>query len=182
VIPVTEWDGLESRIARNEVLLVLTFHGDESYDPTAFIFAGWLGTQKEWERTEAQWLKRLEFERRNGRPLSRFHAADCEKPSGEYKYWTKEQTTNHVTKLVDIIQRRALGIFAAGVDLRALVEVYPGDAKDPIAAAYDLCVRQVMIDIARGIKNSIRPDAKITILFDRSKYNGVVERAFDKLK
>jgi hypothetical protein len=162
--------------------MVLTFHADESYDAHGFIFAGWLGEQTEWERPEHQWSRRIEFECRNSRPLNRFHATDCDALGGEYKGWTKEQAQQHVTKLVNIIKRRSFAIVAAGVDLKALVDTFPGDKKDPIAAAYDLSVREVMIQIARGIRRSSKPDAKITIVFHHSRYNGVVERAFDKLK
>lgn len=160
----------------------LRFHGDESYDGKGFVFAGWLGAQEEWDRLDRQWEKRLDFERRMGRPLSRYHADDCEARKGEYSGWTDDQRLTHVKKLVAIIRRRALAVVAVGVDLDALIEVFPGDKKDLIAAAYDLSVRQAMIMMARGVKRALRPETSIAFFHDRSRYNGVVRRAFDNFK
>jgi hypothetical protein len=160
--------------------LVLTFHGDESYDGRGFMFGGYLGPQCEWGRLESQWLRRLEHERKNGRALSRFHAKDCAALQGEYEGWSESDRDAHVRKLVSIIRRRSLGIVAAGVDLDALKEVFPGDKRDPIAGAYDLAFRETMILIARAIRKTL--DIHVTIVHECCRFNGLIQKAFWKLK
>ena len=45
----------------------------------SFNFGGWLATESEWLRIEAQWARRLEYERREHQNLDRYMKALCKR-------------------------------------------------------------------------------------------------------
>jgi hypothetical protein len=163
------------------LFLRLTFYADESSNKRTFNFGGWLGREDEWTRLESQWSRRLQLERRKHGKLDRFHAAHCNGQKEDYLHWSQTDRTEHTKALLRIIARRGVAAVCAGIDLTAMLEVYPNDRKDPLAAAYDITVKQLMMMIARHVKN--KSSYQVAIIHDwANEYNKVINAAWTKRK
>jgi hypothetical protein len=157
------------------------FYADESSNERTFNFGGWLARSDEWEKLESQWARRLEFERRRHGKLDRFHATHCNGQKGDYKNWSVLDRVEHTKALLRIITRRGVAAVCAGLDLSAMLDIYPSDKKDPLAAAYYITVKQLMIMIARSVKR--KGEYKVAIIHDwANDYNKVIKEAWTRTK
>jgi hypothetical protein len=158
--------------------VLLTFYADESYNNRTFNFGGWLAEESVWSRLESQWERRLDFERRKHGKLDRFHATHCNGFEGDYAGWDKASQVEHTKALLEIVKRRKkIAAVCAGLDVEAMLRVYPGDAKDWRAAAYRLTVTQLMIMVARAVKKDF--GHRVAIVHDwANEYNAVISEAF----
>jgi hypothetical protein len=161
--------------------MLLKFFIDEShFKMRTFNYGGWLAEEGEWDRIGAQWAKRIEYECRKHGKLERYHASDCASLHGDYEGWTLDEQILHAKKLLAIITRRPDNISAicSGVDLVALPKIFTANAKDPIAAAYNLTLRHLMMMVYRVVRKDV--GHRVAIIYDHtSGYNGVVQDAFD---
>jgi hypothetical protein len=160
--------------------MLLKFYADDSYNNRTFNLGGWLANETEWIRIEAQWTHRLEVERRRHGALSRYHASDCSNLKGEYADWTIKDQILHVQKLQSIITRREVGALCFGLDMTALTRLFERDKNNPLAAAYNLSVRKMMMLIYRLVKR--HQGHRVAIIHDRTNgYDSLIQDAFNKL-
>jgi hypothetical protein len=162
--------------------VVLKFFIDESYNDRTFNYGGWLAEEQEWTRIGNQWSRRIEYERRMHGKLDRYHASDCASRQNEYDGWSLDQQILHTKKLQAIISRRPERITAicSGVDLIALPKVFTANAKDPLAAAYNLMLRHLMMGVYRVVRKKV--GNRVVVIHDTAPgYNGIIRDAFDKL-
>jgi hypothetical protein len=165
------------------MFVVLTFYADESYSNNSFNFGGWLGLESEFSRLESQWLKRIEFERRQHGKFERFHATYCNAKTGDYEGWSDDDKIEHTKALLRIVTRRKVAAVCAGLDRAALLRVYPEEvASDPLESAYNLTVKQLMMMIARYVKKN--SGYRVAIIHDWAgeRYNGIIQQAFSKMR
>jgi hypothetical protein len=142
-----------------------------------------VGGEPVWSRLESQWCRRLNFERRKHGKLERFHATHCNGGSGDYEGWEKADRVGHTKALLEIVKRRKneLAAVCAGLDVEAMLRVYPDEAKDWLAGAYRLTVTQLMIMVGRKIKKN--SGCQVAIIHDwANEYNAVISDAFTSLR
>lgn len=161
--------------------MLIKFYADESYNNRSFSFGGWLAEQRVWDRIEAQWTKRIEYERRKHGHFDRYHATNCNCKGGDYESWSDAERLIHVKKLLGIVTRRREDIVGvcSGLSLIAMRKVFDGD-KDPKASAYNIAVRRLMVMIHRLLRN--QKDVRVAIIHDRAPgYDGVIVDAFNMM-
>lgn len=158
--------------------LVLTLYADESYNPNCFVVAGWIGTDKEWAKIQSQWLRRVDHDRRkHGGILTRYHASDCSSRKNEYQGWSLDDQIQHSKALLRILSRRELvGVFA-GIDMRAMREVFP-EEPDQLGGAYMMAMLQLLERATRVVKRGYR----LSVIHDQCDWNADAQRAWGALR
>lgn len=126
-----------------QIVMSLIF-GDESADGTkrrTFAISGLIAAPDVWEHFRKAWL------RRTGGKI--FHAADCEGDHGDFVITptnTHQDNLNLYRDLVQILARSGVRGFAAGFDLGAWLEVFPGVSAE---AGYYKCLKEVILYFLR---------------------------------
>jgi len=161
--------------------VLLKFYADESYNNRTFNLGGWLAEESTWITVERQWLKRIELERRKHGKLDRYHAADCASRKRDYKDWSEREQILHAKKLLGIMTRKRADVVAMafGVDLPAMTRLFARRKSDgPLAGAYNLCVRKLMMMIYQVVTRN--QGHRVAIIHDHTQgYDGVILDAFN---
>jgi len=161
---------------------VLHFKFDESYDNRIMSVGGWIATDTEWDKLEASWQRRIDFE--NARALSnqkitRFHATDMNCKGKEYKNWNKQMCRRFSKALIDLIARRKMGAIAIACDMDAIRSVFPkGDAAGMMRRTYVLCMKQVMVDVAIVMEKYFSGDT-VLLVHDHGSWDQYALEAYN---
>ena len=94
------------------------------------------------------------------------------------KGWDKASQIEHTVALLDIVKRRKkILAVCAGLDVDAMLRIYPRNAKDWKPDAYKVTVTQLMIMVASYVKKG--SGHRVAIIHDwAGEYNGVIADAF----
>ena len=163
---------------------------DESIDKNQELFAlsCLLAKGKDWFEMERAWklhlvAKNKQLKKAGRRPISRYHATDCNARKGEFEGWTSEEQIEFVKGLFGIFKRGG-GVHAVGYDvhLDEVREVFPEWTGDRLEIAYYILTKFVMLTIGDDFKllGSNAP-AKVTLFHDRTangKYDPTILRSF----
>jgi hypothetical protein len=167
---------------RKRLFVLLKFYADESYNNRTFNFGGWLAKESAWIPIEKAWKNRIDYERRKHGRFDRYHATDCSSSYGDYKNWTKEQTLQHVKKLLGIITRKPRDVVAIcfGLDMEATIRIFSGHKRDPNKGAYNLCTRKLMHLVYQAVIQEYGAGYRVAIIHDHTQgYDGVILDAFN---
>ena len=160
--------------------MVFTFRFDESYNNRSMCVGGWIAEEREWDRLESQWQKRLAFENRNSddnQKITRFHAANLNCYEEEFEHWSPDMSASFVKALLEIIVRRRIGAVSCGLDMSALVKVFPEDEPNKKKIAYGLCIKQLMV----GLAHKLGSDDQVLLIHDHGDWDAEAEAAYKKM-
>jgi hypothetical protein len=171
---------------------------DESYNAQElkfFTLSCLMATGKDWAEMERVWrlqltTKNKQLAKEGRRPISRYHATDCNGRRKEFAGWTKEERDEFVIKLFCIFRRVPLNATAYDVNLDDLVEVFPEWGTDKLEAAYYALTKFVMYTIGddfdkwgRGHAHIRGKPVRVTLFHDRTangRYDSTILRAFNQ--
>ena len=189
-IPVRElWDGLVPRQFEDGSFVILRGFIDESYDGTAipevFTLSCIVSWGSEWTWIEMAWKKVLDDKNASliaegRRPLSRYHATDCNARENEFKGWTRDERDEFVLKLFKVFPFHDTSHIAMSLSVRELLEIWGGDVKDPMSLAYDLLLVLIMNEIGITMEQE-NFKSKIALIYERSDYGPVMLDTFIRL-
>jgi len=168
------------------MVAMLSGYFDESFNKqkTILVFGGWITKDKQCERLESQWLRRLDLENRvlpADKQISRYHAAECSSCVGEFAGWSKNQQIRFSKALLRIMSRRELLAIACGVVIPELIEVFPENANDAQEQAYAMSIKVAMMQIGRAM-SKYAPYERIVLFHDWGNYNTAALQAFTAQK
>ncbi|MFZ0481581.1 MAG: hypothetical protein WAL71_20740 [Terriglobales bacterium] len=164
-------------------MAVLTFKFDESYkEKRSFMVGGWIANDHQWKRLQKRWQKAIAYENRTlgpDRQISRYHAAQMNANDGEFTGWEKEanRKLRLVRKLLKFVSSPAMTCVACGIDLKAMVEIFPtADESD----AYVLCMKEIMVEIAHAMDDAKSED-RVAIIHDHGDWDEGALRGYNSL-
>jgi hypothetical protein len=171
------------------VFLFLNGYIDESYNQRAFTLSclvakgkDWLEVSRKWKLVLNAWNKKLKAQ---GRPLlSRYHASDCSNLKREFDGWTPGEQRAFVAELIRIFSQHRIDTIAYSIDLDEFKRIIPEsltEAQPDFAGyIYGLTLKLVLYEIANryGVPH---PDTKLSLVYDRSSYAGVVQESFTQV-
>jgi hypothetical protein len=176
------WNPLGTR----GLFVFLNGYIDESYNQQVFTLSclvakgkDWLEFSRKWKLVLNAWNKRLKSQ---GRPLlSRYHAADCSNLKGEFAGWTPDEQRAFVVELMRIFKSHPVDTVAYSVDLDEFKRIIPEsltEAQPDFGGyIYGLTLKQMLYEITNryGVPH---PDTRLSLVYDRSSYAGIVQESF----
>jgi hypothetical protein len=152
---------------------VVNFKFDESYDHQIMCVGGCIGNEFEWKRLESRWQKRIDFENahsRSDQQISRYHASHLNAFDHEFVNWDRDKSIKFSKRLIALIAERRMGAIAVASDMDAIKEVFPKGGKSRQRSTYVLCIKQMMVDIAR-IMRDVFPGDKVLLIHDHGNWD-----------
>lgn len=170
------------------IFLVLKVAMDESFNNRTMCVGGWMLSQQFWPRLERAWLQRVELDSRRAvkcglKPLSRYHATDCQNYKRDYEGWDDDRQIKHTKKLIEIIayNRRHIWGVAVGISLQELRTAFPEVKETRILwEAYRLCISECFARIGDMVAQYF-PRERVEIIVERGKLKSAARAAFDDL-
>jgi hypothetical protein len=98
---------------------------------------------------------------------------------GEFTGWEKEanRKLRLVRKLLKFVSSPAMTCVACGIDLKAMVEIFPtADESD----AYVLCMKEIMVEIAHAMDDAKSED-RVAIIHDHGDWDEGALRGYNSL-
>lgn len=202
--PFGFWPKNDPSEFRRTLFMLLKAYMDESYSETSvFVMAAVFSTGKNWAHFETKWRRLLSrFNRGNLKrlgfpPVSRFHSADLNGSRGEFKRWDDNLRTEFIKLMLSAfvghdVRRGSYGALALGIPRAAIDKVFPEWSKDDTwrGAAYYIVSQMIVQEYARldaSVRDEVsrtRPGGRLALsktelIYDRSNYNGSIERGFE---
>jgi len=169
--------------------VLLRGYVDESYNAQVFTLSclvakgkTWDEFSRRWQLVLAAWNKRLKAQ---GRPqLSRYHAVYCSNLKREFANWTTEEQQAFVIELIQIFQKHRLDTIAYSIDLDEFKRIIPESLTEAQpnfnGYIYGPTTKLMLYEIANRYGTQ-HPDTKVSIVYDRCPYSGVIADAFHQV-
>lgn len=136
---------------------MLQVHVDESVDPAAFCFGGYVATPEQWAAFTPEWRKAVD---------QWFYGGPFKMDEAHHQ-WSEELQRQRIGYLYDIIQRHAQFGFALTIDVAALAKVM-ADAPDPrFREPYFVGLHLLISEVARAPQLPF--DEPIEFVFDQGR-------------
>jgi len=132
--------------------------GDESHDEnwqSVFALAALFGADEDWYQIRDQWTSRID-----GRV---FHAADCERDSGDFAATSHPANLKLYADLTKLIASSRLVAFGSAMSLEHYDSFFPATNRNN---AYYLCFRNVVIHFAK-LARVVIPQGTVHFTFER---------------
>lgn len=105
-----------------KTMALITAYGDESSDKDKRVLAvgAFVGRADEWTALLLDWIERIKPENLPN-PITSFHMTDCETGQGEFRGkfgWTEESRKRLIIDLIEIITRRRVLLYGAGLQMK----------------------------------------------------------------
>jgi len=160
------------------LMAIVTFKFDESYkNSRSMLVGGWTAEEKQWKRLEKLWQKAIAYENRSlpdHMKISRYHAAEMNANDGEYKGWENEQyrKLRFTKKLFKIVSNGKMAAIACGIDLKAFFTLFPEHAPNDLSAPYVLCMKMLMLEIAKALEREPgADDYRVALVHDHGDWD-----------
>jgi hypothetical protein len=134
---------------------------------------------------ELAWLKAIEdtnadLVAKGKRPISRYHATECNSRKNEFEGWDEEERNAFVRKLFKVLRNHQTTHMSFSVDLRDLLEIWPENITDALSFAYNTLMKLIMLEIGR-IMEEERMSEKIEFVFERGPGDAALIGAYDAM-
>jgi hypothetical protein len=167
---------------RREIVAVIQFKFDESYDQQIMCVGGWIADEHEWKRLETRWQKRIDQENAHSRPdqqITEFHATEMNCKDGEFANWDHPKCIAFSKRLITLLAERKMGAIAIACDMDAIREVFPkGDAEGMIRRTYVLTFKQMMVDVAHVMQDYF-PGDKLLLIHDHGSWDDLLLKGYN---
>jgi hypothetical protein len=191
---VLSYDGLQkssdtvllSELNFSRLYCVLKTYLDESYNDKIMCVGGWMCSDQHWDYIEKSWSERITFENRISRlkglkPLTRYHASNCNALKGEFEGWNRDRQVRFIKKLLQILERAKPAGVVCGARFSDYQKYFPGPSwekrkeKNLYFVSMISCLLQTLDYAVKGY-----PEEKVMVIYDRKdKYHSVALEAFD---
>lgn len=171
-------------------VLLIRGYMDESYDigKKLFLLSALVGTGHGFGWIDSNWKKCLDD--RNGelisegrKPMTRFHAAECNALDGEYKGWTRPEQIKFMQNLIKVLGKAELDSVAFALDLGPYFKFFPEKQElsqaELLSNLYGVMTKFVVYNLAPQYV-AADPSVRISLIYDHSEYDGVMADAFRK--
>jgi hypothetical protein len=168
----------------------LDFRGyiDESYNAHVFTLSCLISTGKIWSEFSRAWKltldsvnRKLKAQRR--RTISRYHAADCSNLKREFADWTTDEQKAYFADILKIFRRYQVDTVALSINLDEFHQVLP-EAKKEAQPDFETFLygmaTKFLIERIADRHCTRNPNARITLIHDRSGYDAVMQEAFNQ--
>lgn len=141
---------------------------------------------EEWKLLTEEWGAMLAYKNagltaRNRKPISRYHASDCNALQGEFRGWNTEEQKALTTAMLEIFNHHPTKGIACSIDLGALQSVLP-EGKDLIGSGYAVTSIYLIDLIGRWLsQKEAGEDVRAALVVDRGPYAGVMGNQFNSL-
>jgi len=143
-----------------------------------------LGADISW--LEFEWLKCLEKKNAeliaaNRKPITRFHAADCNGRHGDFEGWDRDtEQIPFVADLLSILVKYRMDAVAFTVNLKELEQRIPASRHNPLRFAYVILLQQIMLTVANTTLTE-NHEAFLTLIHDRGNFDAVYLDSFNAI-
>lgn len=183
-VPKCAWVPIRdlARVFGCGVIVLLTFHADESYDEKTFCVGGWLHHVDQWKVIEGKLSERVAYENRRSakkdiQPISRFHASDCSNRKNEFEKWPRGRAVQFYKKVVEIVckaEPHGIAWSCAFDDIRANFPKYKPKIQQRVL--YLLCMSRCLREVCT-LASTEYPGEKIAVIHDWG-FNGIAQIAY----
>ncbi len=162
--------------------MILRGFVDEAKDSKTFNLTAVVGDGGTWFYLEQDWLGVIDRKNKallsEGRkPISRYHATDCQFRVKEFKGWSVEERDEFCLQLFSVLEKCRLDVFGYSIDLQQLTEEIPETKKNPEGFAYIIALCFVMLEIGDFTLRRER-HAVLSLIHDRCDYNTALSLMF----
>jgi len=173
---------------RKGTFVILRGYIDESYNGRIFLLSALVGLGTEWRWLDGDWKacidrRNAELQSRGRKPITRFHAAECNSLDGEYEGWSRGEQIEFMKALIKILGRSELDSVAFALDMDAFYKFFPDAGKlsepDLLRELYGFMTKYLVYRLAPQYV-AADPGLKIALVHDRCDYDGVMADAFRK--
>jgi hypothetical protein len=168
------------------IFVILRGYLDDSKDGKTFNLTAVIADGGGWFYWEQDWLKVIEAKNEelisSGRkPISRYHATDCQFRVKEFKSWSVPEKDEFCKKLFSLFEKYKMHVIGYSIDVQQLVEEIPEAASSPERFCYVISLCYVMLEIGDYTLDmpDHRKEAVISLIHDRCDYNGAMLDMFD---
>ena len=195
-IPIRHlWNGFNPCGVEKGIFVYFSGYIDESYDKKQKLFAlsCMIGKGSQFIKMERLWRNKIrnkndQRKKYGQKPISRYHAADCNARKGEFHGWDERERNEFVLKLFGVFKQIPLHNIAIYVDLDQLCEAFPEYSGDRLKLAYMLLTDFLMISIGEDFARLGGEPVgkhKVTLFHDSTangKYDPTILRQFNSTK
>jgi hypothetical protein len=165
--------------------MILRGYIDESKDNKTFNLTAVVGDGGTWFYLEQDWLRVIErrnnaLRNRGRKPISRYHATDCQFRVKEFKGWGETERDDFCLELFSVLQKYRLDVLGYSIDFQQLVKEIPAVAPSPLGFAHIIALCFVMLEIGDFTLTRER-DAVISLICDRGDYNAPMLQMFEAM-
>jgi hypothetical protein len=165
--------------------VILRGYVDDAKDGKTFNLSALVGDGGTWFYLEQDWLHVIEKKNRSvieqGRkPISRYHATDCQARGKEFKGWGQTEKDEFVIELLSVIYKYRMDVLGYSIDFEQLLEEIPETKSNPEGFAYIVALCFVMLEIGDFTLRREK-DAVISLIHDRCDYNAAMLEMFDAM-
>jgi len=174
-----------------DIYVILDGYIDESMSseepPLSFCLSCVFAEGSQWGRASMAWRKVIEDKNRElisaGRkPIKRFHATDLSNFSEDFLDWNGEERNAFTSEFIKrVFNRHEIFGSAYTVSLKDISQVWPQYSGKEISAAYYCLMKLNMINLANVVEQIFSPQAKISLIYERCPYGGVILEAFNSV-
>ena len=158
--------------------MILRGYIDDSKDTKTFNLTAVVGDGGTWFYMEQDWLnviaeKNKILKSQGRKPISRYHATDCQFRYKEFKGWERTEKDEFCIQLFSVLEEYRLDVLGYSIDFKQLVEEIPETKPNPEGFAYIIALCFVMLEIGDFTLTRER-DAVITLIHDRCDYDAAM--------
>ncbi len=169
-----------------QILVLIRGYIDESYNDKIFLLSALVGMHDGFAWINSDWKKCLEQKNieliaQGRKPITRFHAAECNSLDGEYDGWSRDEQIQFMQKLIKILGKSDFDSVAFALDLDAYFKFFPGERKlhqsELLGNLYGGMTKFLTYRLAPSYLAG-DPTVRITLMHDRCDYDGKIADAF----
>ena len=153
-------------------MALITAYGDESSDKDKRVLAvgAFVGSADEWRALLLDWIERIKPEKLPN-PITAFHMTDCETGQGEFRDkfgWTEESRKKLIIDLIEIITRRRVLLYGAGLQMKDYGNLELIDGKPVGKSEYHVLLQAIMGELSMQLDDEKAPGFEdVAYVFDQ---------------
>ena len=158
---------------------------DDSKDKKTVNMTAVIGDGGTWFYWEQDWIKVIQAKNESliaqGRkPISRYHASDCQFKYGEFRGWSDLEKDEFFKQLLAVSEKYKMHVLGYSFDLKDVAEEIPESKPNPEGFCYVMGLCYLMLEIGDfTLSKPDHKDAIISLIHDRCDYNGAMAEMFD---
>ena len=164
--------------------MILRGYIDDSKDAKTFNMTVVIADGGTWFYWEQDWLKIIKAKNESliaegRRPISRYHASDCQFKYNEFRGWSDPERDDFFKQLVTASEKYKMHVLGYSFDLKDVAEQIPESKLNPEGFCYVIGLCYLMLEIGDfTLSEQNHKDAVISLIHDRCNYNGVLADMF----
>lgn len=164
-----------------KTMALITAYGDESSDKDKRVLAvgAFVGRADEWTALLLDWIERIKPENLPN-PITSFHMTDCETGQGEFRGkfgWTEESRKRLIIDLIEIITRRRVLLYGAGLQMKDYGNLDLIDGKPVGKSEYHFLLQAIMGELSMQLEDDKAPSFEDIAYKTTPRFRGRIESA-----